>query len=48
MSVRGPTAQKGSEGPRQMYAQGFAEQAQIYGAEEQEGKSHCKVVAESM
>ena len=34
MSVRGPTATKGSEGPRQMYAQGFAEQVQVYGADE--------------
>ena len=48
MSARGPTALKGSKGPKQIYAQGFAEQAQLYGTEEQEGKSHCKVVVESI
>ena len=31
MSTRGPTAPKGSEGPRRMYAQGFAEQVQFTG-----------------
>ena len=29
-----------------MHVQGFAEQAQVYGADEQEGKSCCKVIAE--
>ena len=33
MSARGPTAPKGSEGPRQMYAQGFAERGQAYGGQ---------------
>ena len=43
MSARGPTAPKGSEGLRQMYAQGFTGLAQVYGADEQEDKSHCEV-----
>ena len=43
MSGRGPTAPKGSEGLTWIYAQGFVEQALVYQAEEQEGKSHCKV-----
>ena len=44
MSDRGPTAPKGSKGPRWIYVQGFMEQVQVfYGAEEQEGKSHCGV-----
>ena len=43
MSARGPTALKGSKGPKKIYVQGFAEQVQVYGAEEQEGKSCCKV-----
>ena len=45
MSTRGPTTPMGSKGPKQIYAQGFAEQALVYGAEEQEGKSCCKVIA---
>ena len=48
MSARGPTALKASEGPRQTYVQGFVEQAQVYGAEEREGKSCCNVIAESI
>ena len=43
LSERGPKAPKGSKGLRQIYVQGFAEQVQVYGAEEQEGKSCCKV-----
>ena len=39
MSTRGPTALKGSKGPRWMYVQGFAEQVQVYRADEREGKS---------
>ena len=45
MSVRGPTAPKGSEGPKRIYAQGFAEQVQVYGDEEREGH---EVVVESI
>ena len=43
LSERGPTALKGSKGPRQIYAQGFTEWVQVYRAEEQEGKSLCEV-----
>ena len=34
MSARGPTALKGSKGPKWIYVQGFEEQAQVYEAEE--------------
>ena len=42
MSARGSTALKGSKGLKQIYVQGFMEQVQVYRAEEQQGKSHCK------
>ena len=34
LSKRGPTAPKGSEGPRRMYVQGFVEWVQVLGADE--------------
>ena len=47
MSVRGPTAIKGSKGLRWMYVQGFTEQGQVYGGQwDKELQSCCKVVAE--
>ena len=38
LSKRGPTALKGSEGPKWIYVQGFVEWVQVYRADEQEGK----------
>ena len=43
MSARRTTAPKGSKGPKWIYAQGFAGQVQVYGADEREGKSRCEV-----
>ena len=43
MSARGPTALKGSKGPKRIYAQGFTEQARVYGAEDEIGSHRIDI-----